>query len=181
MHRESYLRSRIPVPLVLLFVLNVFVVMALEVLILYPHPAELTEEWLSEYDSAYKNSTIVTRDERGTLRCWLIKLESGDYAMIPLRQHGLLTNRAKILTNQIATVSADAREQEITVKVGLHSSVVSVSRTPNPGYHTENAERYLSIIYHNSGNHSGTTAIYMALAAVLEGLELAIWQLIKQN
>ena len=178
-NKSKHMQSKIPLPLVFLFLVNVFVVMAVELLVFYPHPAALTESWLEEYDSAYSNCTIVTNSEAGDFRCWLVKPESGDYVMIPTKYHALFSNRAKIYTDQITSISADTEEQEITVKTGIHSSLVTVRQTPVEGLGTENLERYLYILYHSSGNMRGMTTLYMVIAAILEGLELAIWQLIK--
>ena len=181
MDRNKYRNSKIPASLALLFALNIFLVIALEILLLYPHPAELTEEYLAGYDAGYQNCTIITSQETGTLRCYLVKTESGAYSMIPTQHHGLFTGKAKIYEKQITTVSPDAAETEITVKTGVHSSLVTVRQEPLEGYGTETFERYLYILYHASGNMSGTMTLYMVIAAILEGLELAIWHLVRQQ
>lgn len=180
MDRNKYWSSKVPVPLALLFVVNVFLVMALEILLFYRYPADLTAADLAAMNPAYENCTIIASDDVGTFRCWLVKLESGDYAMVPARQHGLASSRAKVYKNQITSVSAETEEVEITVRTGVHSSLVSVSRHPNP-YDVESLERYLYILYHGASGGQGALALYMLIAAVLEGMELSIWHLIRQQ
>ena len=181
MNRNKYWSSKVPVPLALLYVINVFLVMALELLLFYPHPSVLTEAYLADFDSAYENCTIVTSDDVETFRCYLVKMASGDYSMIPTQQHGLISSRAKVYKNQITPVSADTEDVEITVRTGVHSSLVAVSQNPRPGYGVETSERYLYILYRGTGSGSGTMTLYMLIAAILEGIELAIWHLITRN
>ena len=179
MHKDKYWRSKIPVGLALLFVANLFLVIAIEVLAFYPHPAAITEKDFASVDSIYENCTIVDRDDRTQFQCYLVKTTDDQLHVIPVKVHGLIYSRATIIEKQITLVSPDIDSTEIIVKNGIHSVTVGVSREPFPGMEQEQHEMYLEIIYHGGGSASMVTSLYMVIAAILEALELALWQLLK--
>lgn len=172
MQNDKYWRSKVPVHLALLFVVNVFLVMALEILLFYRYPADLTEADFAGLDSAYQNCAIVASDDVSTFRCWLIKTEAGDYAVVPAQQHGILTGKAKILKSQIQILPADTEETVLSIRRGVHTTSVIARLKPLPG---------LNIDYFGFGSGKGAATLYMVIAAILEFLELAVWELIKHD
>ena len=180
MEKNKYWRSKVPVWLVLLFLLNIVAVMAAEVILFYRHPAELTAADLSSLDSIYENSTILTYDEVGSFRCWLVKTSTGDYAVIPAQRHAIISSRANIQESRIQWIPGESGETELRIRRGIHTASVVVTPEP-PAYSSENREMYLTILYAGNGSYSAVTAVYMALAAALETLELLLWQLLKKK
>lgn len=182
MHNEKYYRSKIPVKLVLLFLANLFLVGALEVLLLYRSPVPLTAEALSEFDSTYEHCTISQAHQRGHLWCYLVKTEAGETHLVPMKAHGLVFTRGRVYRDQIVTIPVDLQEDTYNIKIGIHTSTVTVSRTPIPYMDTqEPAELYMAISYASLGNAQETAVLYFLLGAVLTFLELAVIQLIKGN
>ncbi|MBQ2854348.1 MAG: hypothetical protein IJE81_02620 [Oscillospiraceae bacterium] len=174
-------KAKVPVFLVLLFAINLLVVIALEILLFYPVSLPLTEEALAESDSRYESCTITRETERSGLHCFLVKTADGETHMIPLRSHGLAYSRAKLLKKYITHIPED-QEITIPVKIGVHTSHVLVTPEPLPYMEDqEPAELYIAIDYYGSTNLRTTTTLYMVIAAVLEGLELALFQLIRRE
>lgn len=181
MHNDKYYRSKIPLPLILLFLVNLFLVIAVEVLLIYRYPAALTPEALQAYDRTYENCTIMDQDDAGALCCCLIKTTSGEFYMVPLRRHSLVWDRARILTSQITPIPADVDTLNLTIKNGIHSSSVTISREPMPGTGTDTHELYLNITFVGGGGSRAGATLYMVLSALLEGLELSLLHLIKKQ
>lgn len=180
MHNESYYRSKIPVKPVLLFLANILLVMALEVLLLYRAPVPLTSETLAEFDPAYKNCTIMQEHQRGHLWCYLVRTEAGETHLIPMTAHGLAFGRGRIYEDQIILIPESITETTYNIKIGIHTSTVTVSPEPIPYMDTqEPSELYIAISYASVGNASETGVLYFILGAVLTFLELAVIQLVK--
>lgn len=173
MHNDKYYRSKIPVSLVLLYLLNLLVVIALELLVLYPVPVPLTEQALAEYDRRYEGSTILYTADRGKLSCHLVETADGELLMVPTHSHSLTYKRAKVLRKYIVSIPED-EEITVPVKVGLHTSNVTVGTEALTG------NRCITIDYYGSSIRNATT-LYMVIAAALEAMELAIFHLIRHG
>ncbi len=174
-------KAKVPVFLVLLFVVNLLVVMALEILLFYPAPFPLTAEALAEFDSRYEGCTITQEAEQGKLYCCLVETADSETHMIPAHGHSLAFKRAKILKKYITVIPKD-QEVTIPVRIGVHTSNVSLSRSHIPYFENrESSDLYLSIDFYGGTNDRATTTIYMVIAAVLEGMELALFQLIRRE
>lgn len=171
MNTDKYRRSKLPVSLVLLFLLNLLVVIALEILLLYPAPFPVTPEALAEFDSRYAGCTITQEAEQGGLYCCLAETADGEIHMIPARSHGLAYNRAKLLKKYI-TVIPEGQETTIPIRIGVHTSNVTVSAEPLSS---------IAIDYYGSTNICTAATLYMVIAAVLEGLELALFHLLRRE
>lgn len=180
MHRDSYWRSKIPVPLVLLYLLNLVLVLALEVLLLYPCPTEMTPEELAQFDSTFEGCTIVQSYNRVKLNCYLVETADGGIYLIPTHSHGIFSSRARIYKKHITPIPADG-EITIPIRIGVHTSNVTVSRSPLPYMENqEPSDLSISIDYYGGSTQAAAT-VYMVIAAVLEGLELALWYLITKQ
>ena len=180
MSQNSYYRSKIPVKLVLLFLANLLLVMALEILLMYKAPVPLTEDALAEFDPAYKNCTILQEHQRGHLRCCLAETDAGEIHLIPMKAHALAFVRGRIFRDQIVSIPEDPQETTYNIKIGIHTSTVTVSPKPLPWMDDPSPqELYMGISYASLGNAQETAVIYFVLGAVLTFLELAVIRLIK--
>ena len=65
-HKNHYL-SKIPVGWILLFIGNILLVMAMEVLLLYTVPLPLTAEDLAKSDSRFEEAVLTQTQQRGYL------------------------------------------------------------------------------------------------------------------
>lgn len=179
---EKYWRSKIPLPLVLLFLVNFFVVIALEVLLLYRTPLPLTEESLAKFDSTYTGCTILQEHRRNQLWCYLVETQSGDVHLIPAKSNGLFLSKGRIYGKQIIPVPEDISETNYNIKIGIRTSTVTVSPEPIPYMENQQpGELFLAISYAATGDYRGTITIYIAIAAILEVLELALWHLLTRQ
>ena len=179
MRSESYFRSKLPVGWELLFLANLLLVMALEVLILYRIPLPLTADALAEADSRFSGATLSQFQQRGYLHCALAETTDGDVYLIPVRAHSLAYNRGRLLDKQIVPVTKDA-DTSVNVKIGIYTSTLTVS--PKPPLWLEEAPQedlYLTIDHSSSASGSSMAVLYMVIGAVLTFLELAVVQLIK--
>lgn len=149
------------------------VVIALELLLLYPVPVPLTEEALAQYDSDYEGCTILYTADRGKLSCHLVQTTDGELHMVPTHGHSLAYKRAKVLKKYIAAVPEN-EDITLPVKVGLHTSNVTI------GTEAQSGSRYFTIDYYGSSTQN-TTTLYMVIAAVLEAMELAVFHLIRHG
>lgn len=179
MHNDNYYRSRIPLPLVLLFLVNIFIVCALEILLLYRAPLPLTAETLAEFDDSYENCSILQTHQRGHLYCLLAETESGEIRLIPVKAHSILFTRGRIYEKQIVTIPEDVQETAYEIRIGLRTATVTVSPEPLPYTETqEPSELYMAISY--SGSMDAAT-FYMIVGAALEAAELALWHILKHQ
>lgn len=162
---EAYLRSKIPVGLVLLFLLNAVLIVALEVMFFYRLPANLNETDLSAMDSGYQGCRIRSEDRANSLSCYLVECSDGSLHLVSTKNHGLFFNRARKIGDSPISVSEGER---IPVKVGIRTAEVT--------YHDSNL---ITIFHYNGSSFQGIGTIYMVLAAILEALELFLYQLLK--
>ena len=177
MHREKYWSAKVPVALAVIYALNLLLVIALEIMMLYPSSLPLTPDSLADFDSSYENCQILMEAQQSKLYCCLAETAEGEIHLVPLREHGFASSRGRILKKHITVINKDT-ESIIPVKIGVHTSQITVSPEPPPYMEPEMpAELYISIDYF--GGTSGT--LYMVLAGILAVLELGLWELLKQN
>ena len=167
MHREKYWRSKIP--LALLFLLNIFLIMTVELLAFYPHPSKLNTAMLENYDPACADCTILSSDTSGYLESYLAQASDGSVHLIVIKSHPVFLKRAKMLHAAPVTVD-DSGEQPVYVKNGIHTSEIVIT-----GGNT------VTIRYGYDGTLQEMTTLYLVLGAALEGLELLIWHLIRHG
>ena len=173
MHREKYWSSKVPLPLALLFVLNVLLIFAAEVLFLYTFPAQPGAEDLAKYDPVYKGSRVLISDERSYLGASLVEASDGQTHLVVTRYHSIAYNRCRILYAEPVEIPASG-EQTVSVKNGIHTSEIGIGNTVAD-------YPFVAIRYSNTGTIREQSVIYMLLAAVLEALELAVFYLIQKN
>ena len=176
MHREKYWSAKVPVVLAVIYTLNLLLVIALEIMLLYPSSLPLTPDSLADFDSSYEKCRIIDTFQHGKLHCCLVETDSGQIHMIPFQGHSLAASRSRILKKYI-TVVPEQEQITVPVRIGAHTSQIIVSPEPIPGSEFYTSGLYVSIYY--SQSNSGT--LYMVLAGILAVLELGFFQLLKQN
>lgn len=180
MHRNKYWQSKIPVRLVLLYAANLILVILLEILLVYPLSKPLTEANFASIDSCFKNCTIITTDETNGLTVYLIETADGQQHIIPTRQHSIAYNRCRIYDKQIQSVPEADGSHTVTVRIGLRNIPITVIREQWQVSEDEYTTiETVSIDSYTSSSYRSTGTLYMVIAAVLEFIELAIWQLLK--
>jgi len=152
-----------------LFLLNVFLIVAAELLLFYPHPSKLDAAVLENYDPAYADCRILSIDDPSYLVAYLVQPSDDSRHLIVTKRHPFIYSRAKIVHAE-PIPSDESGEQVIYVKNGIHISEITVT-----GGDT------VTIRYDYGGGIKEITTLYLVLGAVLEGLELLIWHLIKHG
>lgn len=181
MKTESCYRSKIPVGWVLLLLANILLVMALEVLLLYQAPVPLSAEDLSKADPRFDGAVLSQSQKQGYLHCALAETPDGQVYLVPVRVHGIVFTRGRILNKQIVAV-ADNADTTVNVKVGIHTSTLSVSPEPPPWLEDPAPEDlYLTIVHSSSAAGSSMAVLYLLMGGILTFLELAVVQLLKGN
>lgn len=121
-------RAGVPFYYPLVFFLNIALIIALEILLIYKHPLPLTEKILSQQLTVYENATIRRSTDKTFISWYLVETENGEYHVVPVRRHDLFFNRCKLLDDQIITIPDDTAEMEVTTKAGILSATVLVGR-----------------------------------------------------
>jgi len=171
--REKYWASKVPLSLALLFLLNVFLVMAGELLFFYKYPSKPEGADLARYDGVYEGSDVFIRDEHYDLIASLAKTADGQTHLVMTKSHPLVYSQARILYAEPVEMP-EAGEVLLRVKTGIHTSEIEVKDIPSGVWS-------VNVLYGNTGNIREITAYYMVLAALLEALELLVIHFIKQN
>jgi len=169
MYKEKYYSSKTPLPLVLLFLLNIFLVVAFQLLFVFKYPTNMDEAALGKVNPQWADCTILSQDSYSTsLEAYLIELPDGSRQLITLKPHGIIFGRSKLAGTQI--LEPQEAEQIFYVKTGVHTAEISVI-----GGDT------VDIRYGYGGSMTEALALPIVLSAALEGLELLVYYLIKKN
>lgn len=166
------------------FLLNLALIMALEVLLLYRIPLPLTTETLAATNPACSNSVIRNSTESASVTWYLVESDDSTLQLVPLRKHILLQDRGRLLTNQITAIPADTAHMEITTRAGISGSTVMVGYDVEPwadeqsDYPLQMRSKY-SRTYLGSNGVSAVMGKYFLLALALSLLEYFLWNRIK--
>ena len=174
-------KAGIPFYYPLVFFLNIALIIALELLLVYKHPFPLTEELLAKQLPAYENASILHTTDK-TFICWnLVETESGDFHVVPVRRHVLFFNRCKLIPDQIVAISPDTAETEITTRDGIAGSTVLVGRevAPKAGVESTGELGIRPKWYGNSSLPAYTYGFYFLLGLAMSLLEAFLWHKIK--
>ena len=171
--REKYWASKVPLPLALLFLLNVFLVMGAELLFFYKYPSKPEGSDLVKYDAVYEGSDVFIRDDHYDLVASLANTADGQTHLVVTMSHPLVYTRSKIVYAQPVEMP-ETGEVLLRVKTGIHTSEIEIKDIPSGVWS-------VNVLYGNTGNIRGITTYYMVLAALLEALELMILHFIKNR
>lgn len=169
MYKEKYYSAKTPLPLVLLFLLNMFLIVAFQLLFAFKYPTSMDETVLGKVNPQWADCTILSQDNYSTsLEAYLIELPDGSRQLITLKPHSVVFGRAKLMDTQI--VEPEEAEQIFYVKTGVHTAEIAVI-----GSNT------VDIRWGYNGSMMEAMALPMVLSATLEGLELLVYYFIKKN
>ena len=127
-HADVYRRAGLPFYYPLVLFLNIALIIALELLLVYRHPFPLPEQLLAQELPAYENAVILRSTDKTAIGWCLVETETGEYHVVPLRRHTLFFNRCKLYEDQIVVVPSDTAQTEITTKDGMVAATVLVGR-----------------------------------------------------
>lgn len=173
MHRDKYWASKIPLPLALLFLLNVFLIAAVELLFIYKYPAQPDAAALARYDEVYEGSRVSIGDSIAGLTASTVEIADGQIHLVVTKGHSVVFGRGKIIYAEPVEMP-ESGEVTVYVKNGIHTSQIELKDIPTGVWS-------VTIHYGYSGGIRETTVFYMVLGAVLEGLELLVLYFIQKN
>jgi len=178
-------RAGVPWYYPVVFLLNILLILAAEVLLLYRQPVPMTEAILAEKLPAYHNASIQNSTESGTIVWYLVQTEADELHLIPVRKHILFQNRGKLLDSQITLIPADTGHMEVTTRAGIGGSTVMIGTEVEP-WDGEQSEYNLQMRSKYAGGNIGNAGRYAAsgyflLGVLLSILEYVLWNKIKGN
>ena len=185
MSENIYRRARLPLYYPLVFALNMLLVVALEVLLLYRTPVPLTLDTLTAADPSYAGATLQNSTECATIRWYLAETQTGEIHLVPVRKHIMFQDRGKLLDDQITVIPADTVHMEVTTRAGIGGATVMVGSEVEP-WGDEQSDYPLQMRSKYSRNATGSAGGYAAggyflLAALLSILESLLWNKIKHG
>ena len=169
MYKEKYYSSKTPLPLVLLFLLNMFLVVAFQLLFVFKYPTGMDETVLRRVNPQWTDCTILSQDSYSIdLYAYLLELPDGSRQLVTLKPHSFVFGRAKLADIQI--VEPVEAEQTFYVKTGVHTAEIAVI-----GGNT------VDIRWGYGGSMTEALALPMVISAALLGSELLVYYFIKKN
>ena len=180
-YEDANRKAGIPFYYPLVLFLNIALIIALELLLVYQYPFPLTEELLAQQLPAYENAFILRTTDK-TFICWnLVETEAGDYHVVPVRRHVLFFNRCKLLPDQIVIVPPDTAETAITTRDGIAGSTVLVGQevAPEAGAEPTGEMEIRPKWYGNSSLPTYTYGFYFLLGLAMSLTEAFLWHKIK--
>ena len=160
------LHPKTPLPMVLGVILNLLLVIALEVLLVYRYPVPLTTAELAQVDPNFENYTVVPDDPINGAQFLRVRRSDGRQYIVPTRTHPIFFNRARVYHKEIKEV--DDRTGTQAFRLGLRVYQV----TAHPDY----------LLVQSNGNVSTQqTALtyYLCLSGLLTLAELWILEKIR--
>lgn len=167
------LHPKTPLSFVLALILNIVLVVALEVALLYRVPVPLTPESLHSADSRYENCRVygqINLDSGSGIRFYRVQTQDGETDIIPLRQHSFFPSRARLQENKIlknADLTAESTQQ---VMIGTKLYTIFIS---DGSVHAG--------LTGSASSLSAALAKYMGLGAVLAFAELLLLEKLRGN
>lgn len=185
MSENIYRRARLPLYYPLVFVLNMILVVALEVLLLYRTPLPMTVDTLASEDPSYAGSTLPNSTECATIRWYLAQTQTGEIHLVPVRKHILFQGRGKLLDDQITVIPTDTAHIEVSTRAGIGGATVMIGSEVEP-WGDEISDYPLQMRSKYSRNATGSAGGYAAggyflLAALLSILESLLWNKLKNG
>lgn len=160
------LHYKTPLPIVIGLILNLILVIALEVLLVYKYPVPLDSTSLAQSDPNFNGCTISLDDSINQDRFLLAQRTDGRKYIVPYRTHPFFYNRCKIYGKEIKEV--DDRVGTQAFRLGLR--IYQVTAYPD----------FLQVT--SNGGHTGlqsTLTYYLCLSGFLALVELGILEKIK--
>ena len=165
------------------FLLNLALIFALELLLFYRTPLPLTQAALAEKDPAYADAVIVNSTQNSSVSWYLVETGDGALHLLPFQRNQINPNRGRLRTNQIVTIEADTAYTEVQTKVGIGATTVTIGTEVEP-WADEVQEHPLKMRSKYAGmNSSGkyTFTFFILLALAMSILESVLWNKIKNG
>lgn len=165
------------------FFLNLALILALELLLLYRTPFPLTEESLVKQEPAYSGAVIQNTTQNSSVAWYLVETEERTLHLIPVQRNQILQDWCRIRTDQIVTIPADTTEMDIQTKIGIGATTVSVGTEVEPW--SDEVQEYPVKLRSKYGQYATRSyekynfTLYALLALVLSILENVVWNKLK--
>lgn len=174
-------RAGIPFHYPLVFFVNIVLIIALELLLVYRQPLPLTQELLARELPVYEDAAILRETDRNLIEWYLVQTGEGEYHVVPVRRHAVFFDRGKICDDQIVTVPPDTGEMEITTRDGVVAFTVLAGREVSPAVGEEiTGEMEIRPKWYGHSNASAFTYGFYFLAGLAMSLaEAFLWHKIK--
>lgn len=159
------LHHKTPLPLVLALLVNLVLVIALEVLLVYRFPAQLTDRDLAKIDPQFEGCTIVLDDTAVRERFHIATTRDGNRYLIPARIHPFVYTRCRLYPGKITLLTGE--DTSLSMVLGMRPYTLTV---------------YPDFVSSSTGAHTGQQDIlitYLGLALALGILELGILEKIR--
>lgn len=167
------LHPKTPLSFVLVLLLNIVLVVALEIALLYRIPVPLTPESLHNADSRYENCRVygpINLDSNPGVRFYRVLTREGETDIVPLQSHSFFPSRARLRQSK-ALKNVDLQEQSSEqILFGTNIYTVFISEG--------------SVRAGRTGGGSFQQAAltkYMGLGAVLAFAELLLLEKLRGN
>ena len=167
------LHPKTPLSFVLVLLLNIVLVVALEVALLYRIPDPLTPESLQIADARYENCRVygqINLDGNSGIRFYRVQTLDGQTDIVPLQRHSFFPSRAKLRENKILKNIDLTEESTEQVMIGTKLYTIFVS---DGSVHAG--------LTGGGSPLSAALAKYMGLGAVLAFMELLLLEKIRGN
>ena len=167
------LHPKTPLSFVLALILNIVLVVALEVALLYRIPVPLTPESLHSADARYENCRVygqINLDSNSGIRFYRVQTQDGETDIVPLQHHSFILSRAKLCKSKIlenVDLTAESTQQ-VMIGTKLYAIFISDGSV-------------------HAGSMGGTSSLsaalakYMGLGTVLALAELLLLEKIRGN
>ena len=167
------------------FLLNLALIFALELLLLYRTPLPLTQAALAERDPAYADAVIVNSTQNSSVSWYLVETGDGALHLLPFQRNQINQNRGRLRSKQIVTIEADTAYTEVQTKVGIGATTVTVGTEVEP-WADEVQEHPLKMRSKYAASGGGGSAkytftLFMFLALGMSIVEYIIWNKIKNG
>ena len=167
----------------LVFLLNLAVILAVQLLAFYQTSLPLTEAALAEKDPVYENAVIRNHSGNSTVTWYLVETPDTQLHLVPVQRHMFLPDRGRIRTSQIVTIPSDTAYMEVQTKVGIGATTVTVGTEVEP-WADEVQEHPIHLrtkwaknAMNSSVKYTFTLFLFLALAMSIG--EAVIWHKIK--
>lgn len=160
------LHCKTPLPIVLGIILNLILVVALEVLLVYRFPAPPESVHLAQVDPTFEGCTVVMTDTTNREQFLLAKRTDGRTFLVPSKTHPFFINRCRIYEKEIK--EADDRVGTQAFRLGIR--IYQVTAYPD------------HLLVQPPGIHMGQQSLlayYLGLSGLLTLIELGILEKLR--
>ena len=180
-YEDVHRRAGFPWYYPLVFVLNIALIIALELMFVYKLPVPMTGKLISRELPEYENATLHRSLDQSLIGWYLMEMDTGEYHVVPVRRHSVFINRCKLCSDQIVVVPGDTAEMEVTTKAGINASTILVGREVATQYGGEpTGQMELRPKWYGRSNApSFAYGIYFFSGLGLSLLEYLLWKKLK--